>query len=148
MRKLFIITITAFMLVFYACESSEDISKGFDHEVPTYRVLTDSLVVQTGQTVALKVEIADNAGLKKVVFSYGNWFLFESIALDELGNPKSYVFETSITIPDDAEKQWSEELIRQDGSKRTITQQYHKLILEATDINMNVRNIPIYIKVE
>ena len=119
MRKLLIVIITAFMVVFHACETSEEISMGFDHEVPTYKVLTDSLLVQAGQTVELKVEVTDNAGLKKLVFSYGNWFLFESITLDESGNPKSYVFETSITVPDDAEKQWNE-VIRNDYIKQPL----------------------------
>jgi hypothetical protein len=37
-------------------ETSEEISVGFGHEVPTYKVLTDSLLVRAGQTVKLKVE--------------------------------------------------------------------------------------------
>ena len=144
MKKIFLILIA--LATFVACETSEDISFGLDHEVPSYRVLTDSLQVKKGQTVTIKVEVSDNAGLSKVVFSYGDWVIREAIMLDE--KPKSYTFETSILIPDDAATEWQEGIILNNGSKQTITQHYHKLLLEATDINMNVRNIPIYIKVE
>jgi hypothetical protein len=144
MKKIFLIIIT--FIAFYACETSENISFDLDHEVPSYSVLTDSLEVEKGQTVLLKVVVSDNAGIGKVVFSYGEWQIRESITLDD--TPKSYTYETSVTIPVDAATEWQEELILNDGSKQTVTQHYHKLLLEATDINMNVRNIPIYIKIK
>jgi hypothetical protein len=136
------------LVLFAACESSEDLSYGKDHEVPSYQVLTDSLIVNPGETVTVKVAVTDNAGLNKVVFSYGNWLLRESISLQELNYPTAYSFETTITIPEDAEKEWEEELIENTGVTTKIIQQYHQLSLEATDIHMNVRNIPIYIKVK
>lgn len=128
-----------------SCESSEDISNNMDHEVPSYKVLTDSLVVNAGQTVSIKVDVSDNGGLSKLVFSYNNWKLRESITL---ASPKTYSFETSLTIPADAEKEWEESIVQNNGATVKITQQYHKLVLEATDIHMNIRIIPIYIKVE
>lgn len=147
-NKIFITICLITAFGFFACETSEDISFGMDHEVPSYTVLTDSLTVPAGQAVEIKVDVWDNAGLKKVVFSYGNWSLRESVSLDEAGNPASYRYETTITIPDDAEKEWEEDVVLNTGNSIKITQRYHKLNLEATDINMNVRNIPIYIKVE
>jgi hypothetical protein len=142
------LTIILSALMFYACETAEDISLGMDHEVPSYQVLTDSLVVHPGQTVEIKVNVTDNAGLSKLVFAYGNWLLRESVTLDELNYPLSYSFTTSLTIPEDAEKEWEEDFVQNNGATLKIVQQYHKLILEATDVNKNVRNIPVYIKVE
>lgn len=134
--------------LFYACETAEDLSKRLDHEVPFCKVLTDSLIVYAGQSIEIKVDVSDNAGLDKLVFSYENWFLRETVSLRELNYPKSYRFETRLVIPDDAEKEWEEEVITNTGASYKITQCYHKLNLEATDINMNVRNIPIYIQVK
>ena len=148
MKHSLIMIICSFLLVFYACETAEDISAKMDHEVPSYKVLTDSLIVHAGQIVNIKVEVSDNVGLDKLVFSYGKWLLRESVSLKELNCPKSYLFETTLIIPEDAVKEWDEEVITNTGTSYKITQHYHKLNLEATDKNMNVRNIPIYIKVE
>jgi hypothetical protein len=135
-------------MAFFACESAEDISNGMDHEVPSYKVLTDSLLVQAGQNVEIKVEIADNAGLSKVVFSYDNWLIRESFDLLEEKYPMSYTFTTVVAIPDDAAQVWEEDEVLNDGTTIKIRQQYHSLNLEVTDINMNVRNVPVYIRVE
>ena len=148
MKKFLIISIGLLAGLFYACETAEDISNRLDHEVPSYTVLTDSLLVQAGQQVEIKVDVSDNTGLDKVVFSYGKWLLRETISLRELNYPKSYRFETTFVVPEDAEKEWEEEVMTNTGVSYKITQRYHKLNLEATDINMNVRNIPIYIQVK
>ena len=144
-RLVFIIFLGVF---FYACESAYDISMKSDHEVPSYKVLTDSLLVQPGQNIEIKVEVSDNKGLSTLVFAYDNWNIQESISLIDFGYPKTYLFTSTITIPVDAAKEWVEDLERNDGSVIKITQRYHKLSLEATDINLNVRNIPIYVKVQ
>ncbi|MDR2805185.1 MAG: hypothetical protein LBB85_06005 [Dysgonamonadaceae bacterium] len=147
MKRLYLLNIV-FLLIFQACETAEDISFGMDHETPTGRAITDSLSLLPGQTCDIRVIVEDNAGLSQVIFSYGDWMIRESVSLAEINYPQSYTFETSIAIPEDALAEWQEELILNDGSKTTITQRYHKLLLEATDKNMNVKNIPVYIHVE
>jgi len=137
-----------FCLRVVACESSEDISNKLDHEVPSYKVLTDSLLVRRGQKADIRVEVSDNAGLNKLVFSYSNWSLRESVSLSDQNYPKTYTFTTTITVPDDALTEWSEDKILNNGTTVKITQHFHKLNLEASDINMNVRNIPVYLQVQ
>jgi len=89
--------------LFYACgDSAEDVSFGYDHEVPQYEVLTDSLIVEPLQTIEVKVRIADNEGLNKYVFSYGDWAVSKA---EELNGAKEYMFEMSITILADAKKE-------------------------------------------
>ena len=110
-------------------------------------IITDSLLVHPGQTVDIQVEVSDNAGLAKLVFSYSNWSLRESVSLSNQNYPKTYTFTTSVTIPDDALTEWSEDKILNDGTTVKITRYYHPLNLEATDINMNVRNILVYLRV-
>jgi len=144
--KILVFVLAGFL---YACDSAYDISMKFDHEVPSYKLFTDSLTVSPGQTVAIKVEVSDNIGLAELVFSYSEWSIMESLsdALRELNYPKSFTFETSIIIPEDAREEWIEDLERNDGSIVKITQNYHKLNLEVTDVNLNVRNVPINIRV-
>lgn len=127
-------------------ESAEDISFGYDHEPPKYTVLTDSLAVTPLQQVPLKVEITDNEGLRKLSFSYGDWSIVKAVTIE--GSPKSYVFQDTITVPADAIREWTESVTLNTGGTMTVSQTYHKLTIEATDVNMNVRTIPIYIKVE
>lgn len=147
MKKRIIYTLVVSMVVFLAAcgETAEEISNGMDHQVPGYTVLTDSLVVSPLQEVQLEVEVTDNAGLKRLVFSYGNWAISEAINID--GSPKKHVFNATITIPQDAAKEWVESVTQNDGTVVEVDQTYHKLTLTATDVNQNVKVIPIYIKV-
>ena len=116
------------MVVFLsACgETADEISAGMDHTVPGYTVLNDSLVVSPLQEVQLEIEVTDAAGLKRLVFSYGNWGITEAINID--GAPTKHTFTKTITIPQDAAKEWVE----------SVTE---------NDVNQNVKEIPIYIKV-
>jgi len=148
MRHIVSVMVVCFLAFFFACESSEDISRKMDHEVPSYKVLTDSLTVAPGQQIEIKVEISDNAGLSKLLLTYGNWGIQEVLSLADLNYPKTYLFTTKVSVPNDAAKEWVEDFIRNDGYVLKINQKYHKLNLEATDINMNVRNIPVYIRVQ
>ncbi len=132
--------------LFYACgDSAEDVSFGYDYKVPKYEVLTDSLIVEPLQTIEIKVRISDNEGLNKYVFSYGDWAVSKA---EELNGMKEYLFEMSITIPADAKKEWEDTFTEKDGTVRSIVQTYHKLIMLVTDVNMNVTNVPVYIKVK
>lgn len=136
-------------IVLYSCgDNAEETSFSYDHQVPAYKVITDSLLVSKGEVVNLKVEVKDNAGLQKLIFSYGDWGVSENIDLKDSSYPKEYTFETSITIPEDSKTEWTETVVMNDGYTYTRTQQYHKLTLLATDINMNPVTIPIYIKVK
>lgn len=145
-KKIIYTLVVSIVALLSACgETAEDISYGMDHETPSYKVLNDSAVVSPLQEVQLEIEVSDNAGLKKVIFAYGDWNLNEVIELD--GSPATYVYKKTITIPADAAKEWVESVKENDGTIVEIDQTYHKLTLTATDINMNVKIIPIYIKV-
>lgn len=147
MKYIYNILLMCAMTVFcYSCESADDISKESDHEVPQYEVLTDYLEVPRGQSVTLKVNVSDNEGLSQMVFSYGSWAISEKIYVEN--NAKSYSFERTIEVPADAAIEWNESLIENDGTEVPFIQKYHKLTLTVTDINMNVRVIPIHISVK
>jgi hypothetical protein len=119
-----------------------------DHETPSGTAITDSLSVLPGQTIDIQVFVEDAAGLSKLVFSYDNWTIRESVSLAELNYPQTYTFKTTVAVPEDALAEWEEEAVLNDGSARIRIQRYHKLLLEATDRNMNVKNIPVHIHVD
>lgn len=152
MKKVNIIITSVVLLLLFvmeSCETSNDISFGLDHAVPSYEVLTDSMVVSPLDEVQLKIRIADESGLLKLKFSYSAWAIEENIELKENGFPLEYVFERTIVVPADAKKQWDETIYLNDGSSQVIKQQYHRLIISATDTKQNTRDvIPVYIKVQ
>jgi hypothetical protein len=171
----------------YSCETSEDISSGLDHEVPSCKTLTitangqtkaiddnisslllwglvpqnnlETIVLPTvtatkGGTVDISVELSDKAGLKTAELSYANWLFSKYINFvnPEDGTPlnlKTYTFTATVPVPSDAVTEpWLENYYYNDGSSIKIVQSYHKMTLEVVDINMNVRTIPIFVKVE
>ena len=110
------------------------------------QVANDSTIAEPLQEVSVKIEITDNAGLKRLVFSYSDWTVSQAVDLDDA--PKSYMFETTVVVPANAAKTWIKQVIRNDGTTTTVQETYHKLVVTATDINMNVRAIPVYIKIK
>jgi hypothetical protein len=136
-----------FPFIYIACgDNADEISFGYDREVPQVVLLADSLEVAPLQEVTLKAELSDNAGLSKLVFTYGNWAIAEAVELKD--NPKTCAFERTLTIPADAEKEWSDFVTLNTGETKPVTETYHKLALTVTDINMNLRTVYIYIKVK
>lgn len=145
-KKIIYALVVSIVALVSACgETAEEISYGMDHELPSYKVLNDSSVVSPLQEVQLEIEVSDKAGLKKVVFAYGDWNLNEVVELE--GSPVTYVYKKTITVPQNAVKEWTESVKENDGTIIEVGQTYHKLTLTATDMNMNVKLIPIYIKV-
>ena len=132
---------------FFGCQSSEDISRSYDMEVPTCKVQNDSAAVVAGSTVELNIRLSDNAGLSKVEFAYDAWSISESVNLADQGNPTLYQYKVSVKVPTTALKSWSETVYRNDGSSYVTTQAYHKLVLKVYDVNGNVRIAYTYLKV-
>lgn len=146
--KLFPIAAILCLSVFTACETSEDISNGFDHEVPVCTVLTDSMEVERGATINIKVNASDNVGLSSVLLE-GLWQIREYVLLDDAGNPKTYSFSADIVVGKDAAYEpWDENVYLNDGSSYKIKQYYHKLEFTAVDVNMNKRKAIVYIKIK
>ncbi|MDR2475260.1 MAG: hypothetical protein LBD45_05330 [Bacteroidales bacterium] len=144
---MYITAVAMIFIAFNACETAEDISNSMDHETPSCIVFGDSLWSPPGETVEIAAKISDNSGLGKLEFSYGEWMIRESVSFAELNFPKSYIFRTTFVIPANAQREWQEEVIEKTGSRKVITQRYHKLLLEITDINMNVLKVPVHVRV-
>lgn len=150
-RKLnLLLTIFAFSaIIFSSCgDNADDYSFSLDHKIPAYTIYNDSIEVNAGQSFDVKVDLSDEAGLSKISFSYSSWGISENFLLAEEGNPKSYTFSRTITVPADAQTEWEETVVRNDGSTYVKKEQYHKLILKATDVNLNEVTVLVRVKVK
>jgi len=187
MKKIFSIAVLALALGMVSCESSEDISRSLDRQVPDCKNLTISANGQTkviddqisnlllwgvvpqtnlevinlstviatkGSTIDISIELSDDVALKTAELSYSDWLFSKYINFtnpegDIPLKPKNYNFTAQVVVPQTAVTgPWIETYYFNDGSSMKITQNYHKLVLTVTDINMNVRIIPIFVKVE
>jgi len=136
------------IMVFQACESTEDTLETLDHSVPSVEFNPDTLEVNAGETVTLNAEISDESGIQRIEFSYGDWRINEIIDLSLEDFPSSYTFSTQITVPADALKEWEESKYFNDGTSVLITQQHHKLSLSTWDKNRNLRKGYVFVKVK
>ncbi|MDO9614891.1 MAG: hypothetical protein Q7J86_10265 [Bacteroidota bacterium] len=118
-------------------------------------VITLPTVTATkGSAIDISVVISDNVALKTAEISYPNWLFAKYINFtnpegDIPLKPTSYTFTAKVVVPDNAvTSSWLENYYFNDGSSMKITQSYHKLVLTVVDVNMNVRIIPVFVKVE
>lgn len=113
-----------------------------------------TITAAKGSAIDISVVISDNVALKTAEISYPNWLFSKYINFtnpegDIPLKPQSYTFTAQVVVPEDAvTTPWLENYYFNDGSSMKITQSYHKIVLTVTDINMNVRIIPIFVKVE
>lgn len=113
-----------------------------------------TLTVSKGDSINISVVISDNVALKTVDLAYTDWLFDKYINFSNpSGNipktPKSYTFTSKVGVPVNAvTTAWLEDYYFNDGSSMKITQTYHKLTLTVVDVNMNVRIIPIFVKVQ
>jgi len=118
------------------------------------KITLPTVTASKGSTVDISVVISDNVALKTAELSYPNWLFSKYINFtnpegDIPLKPKDYTFTAKVAVPDNAvTTPWLESYYFSDGSTMKITQSYHKLVLTVTDVEMNVRIMPIFVKVE
>ena len=118
------------------------------------KITLPTVTATKGSTVYISVVISDNVALKTAEISYSNWLFSKYINFTNPGGdiplkPKSYTFTAQVVVPGNAvTTPWLENYYFSDGSTMKITQSYHKIVLTVVDVNMNVRIIPVFVKVE
>jgi len=177
----------ALILTFVSCQSSDDISNGFDHQVPVCKTLTlvygtqtsviddntvtkyywgyvplsnletltlPTISVSKGDTFNIHVAISDNASLSSLTLVNSTWMFSKYINFKnpEVGiplTPKAFTLNVDVPVPATAvSTSWLENYYFNDGSYMKISTTYHKLELTVTDVNMNKRIVPIFVKVQ
>jgi len=118
------------------------------------KITLPTVTAAKGSTLDISVLISDDVAIKTAEISYPNWLFSKYINFENPEEniplePKSYTFTAQVVVPADAvSTPWLENYYYNDGSSIKITQSYHKIVLTVTDINMNVRIIPVFVKVE
>jgi hypothetical protein len=118
------------------------------------KITLPTVTAAKGSTINISVVISDDVALKTAEISYPNWLFSKYINFTNPEGeiplkPKSYTFTVQLVVPDNAvTTPWLESYYYNDGSSIKITQSYHKIVLTVVDINMNVRIIPVFVKVE
>ncbi|MCX6226530.1 MAG: hypothetical protein NTV01_17575 [Bacteroidia bacterium] len=142
------IVVSLSILLFTACESTDDVLNRIDHTVPSVQFSPDTLEVAAGENVTINAVIEDESGIQRIEFTYGDWRINKIIDLSNDSNTVTYPFTLDIQVPADALQQWEENSYFNDGSSIKIIQQYHKLTLSAWDKNRNLNKSYLYVKVK
>jgi hypothetical protein len=136
------------ILLFTACESTDDRLNEIDHTVPVVQFESDTLEVTAGDKATINAVVKDDSGIQRIEFSYGDWRINKITDLTLEANTVSYPFSLEITVPADAARQWEESLYFKDASSIKITQQYHRLALTAWDRNRNLVKGYVFVRVK
>lgn len=138
---------TLSIVIFTACESTDDAMNKIDHTVPSVMFNQDTVEVTAGENLAVRAVVEDESGIQRIELTYGDWRINNIVDLTD-ENSVSYPFTLDITVPSDAIKEWEESRYFNDGSSIKIRQQYHKIALSAWDKNRNLRKAYLYVKVK
>ena len=138
MKKVIYSLILLSAIFFIAC--NDDLNDGVDYISPKAVLDVDSLEVSRGETVTLKATVKDPSGISYVSLTYAGWNVSEEIKFEEDEYQKEYSFEYSLKVPENAELEWTEDYVKNDGTRFKIKQQYHKLSLTCYD-GVNNKNI-------
>lgn len=144
MKNIINILLLSVTFLLGACESAEDISFGFDHSVPEIVFENDSVTVSPGSGLALNLKIMDNVGVASWELSYPNWNFRK---FGKVEGVKECGLSETIVIPDDAKLEWEEVKYRNDGSTYIATEIYHRIVVVATDVNLNKRTSYLYVRI-
>lgn len=147
MKNSFILS-SLLLLLFAACESTEDVLDRIDHTVPVIVFEPDTLEASPGATLTLHAVISDDSGIQRIEFTYGDWRINKIIDLSEEPGTEPYSFSLEITVPTDAKKSWEETRYFNDASSIKVMQEYHPLGLSAWDKNRNLKKGYVYIRVK
>jgi hypothetical protein len=69
---------------------------------PTIAVNNDVIITTLGNDFYMEADLADDAGLKSFTFRYDDWYLYNTVSLADLGNPKTYHIKYKFKMPDTA----------------------------------------------
>ena len=69
---------------------------------PTISINNDVIITTLGNEFYMEADLADDAGLKSFTLRYDDWYLYNTVSLADLGNPKTYHVKYKFKMPDTA----------------------------------------------
>jgi hypothetical protein len=148
MKTIFkLIMISTFPIIgLVSCETNDDYNSTLDMSSPKVLVKNDSSSVKRGNKIHLTAVLTDDAGVKSYSLEYTDWGM-PAVVVTLPSPVKSYTLDTIITVPDDALYAWEGSIRMNYGTYYNNIELYHAVKLEVKDINLNVKDSYIYVRV-
>jgi len=81
---------------------SKDDTTAVSTNPPKISITNDVIITTLGSDFYMEADLSDDAGLKSFTLRYDDWYLYNTISLDDLGNPKTYHVKYKFKMPDTA----------------------------------------------
>ena len=70
--------------------------------LPKISLNNDVIITTLGNEFFMEADLSDDAGLKSFTLRYDDWYLYNTVSLNDLGNPKTYHVKYKFRMPDTA----------------------------------------------
>ena len=95
-----LLLMTIFLVTISACKKN---NTTFVSATPPIITLTNDVIITTlGSEFFMEADLADEAGIKSFTLRYDDWYLYNTVSLNDLGNPKTYHVKYKFKMPDTA----------------------------------------------
>lgn len=97
----FLIALSCILIGIAGCKKEKEVIPNVTN-VPEVTLSNEIIITTLGSDFFMEADLADESGLKSFSLRYDDWFLFNTISLEDLGNPKSYKLKYKFKMPDTA----------------------------------------------
>jgi len=116
---LFILTVC----LLWSCKKDKDDTIAVT-TTPKVSLANEIIITSLGSEFFIEADLADSAGIKSFTLRYDDWYLYNTVSLENIGSPQSYHVKYKFRMPDTAaNKTHSIDLIATNrGNKETMSQ--------------------------
>ncbi len=97
----FSLLVTLLTITVFSCKKEKD-SPADQSNPPKVTLINDVIVTNNNTEFTMEADLEDVAGLESFSFRYDDWFLYNTVSLNDLQNPKSYKVKYKFVMPDSA----------------------------------------------
>lgn len=96
-----ILLLTVVALAFWSCKKDK-VSVPDVKTAPAITLTNEIIVTTLGAEFYLEADLADSAGIKSFMLRYDDWYLYNTVSLEDLGSPNKYHIKYKFKMPDTA----------------------------------------------
>ena len=96
---LFALVVAVFM---FGCNKEDASSLPSAPNPPAVTLNNEIIITTLGADFTMEADLADSVGLKSFTLRYDDWYLYNTVPLDDLGYPKTYHVKYKFRMPDTA----------------------------------------------
>ncbi len=91
---------TTFIAIISGCKKND--IPAVSTNPPKITLTNDVIITTLGNEFFMEADLSDDAGLKSFTLRYDDWYLYNTVSLNDLGNPKTYHVKYKFRMPDTA----------------------------------------------